>query len=77
MSGKRAFVPLVVIAVLGTTSAAWSTRDDGDHYSGQYNGSRSYNVGKGASFAPRQKERAPASSKPRHIRHHGAAGPRV
>jgi hypothetical protein len=73
MSGKRAFVPLVVIAVLGTTSAAWSTRDDGNHYSGQ---SRWYNAGIGAS-APGQKERAPASSKPRHIRHHGAAGPRV
>jgi hypothetical protein len=77
MSGKRAFVPLVVIAVLGTPSAAWSTRDSGDHYSGQYNGqSRSYYAGTGAFSAPGQKERAPASSKPRHIRHHGAAGPR-
>jgi hypothetical protein len=25
MSGKKAFVPLVVIAVLGTTTAAWSS----------------------------------------------------
>jgi hypothetical protein len=27
MSGKKAFVPLVIISVLGTTSAAWSSSD--------------------------------------------------
>jgi hypothetical protein len=73
VSGKRAFVALVVIAVLGSTSAAWSTRDDGDHWSGQT--SWSENAGTGASSAPGQKEGAPASSKPRHIRHHGTARP--
>jgi hypothetical protein len=75
VSGKRAFVPLVVIAVLGTPSAAWSIHDDGDHYSGQKSG-WSDNAGTGASSAPGQRERAPASSKPRQIRHHGAARPR-
>jgi hypothetical protein len=36
MGGKKAFVPLAIIAtmvgVLGTTSAAWSLRDDSEHY---------------------------------------------
>ena len=30
MSGKKACVPLVIIAVLGTTSAAWSGMESGD-----------------------------------------------
>jgi hypothetical protein len=30
MSGKKAFVPVLVVAVLGTTSAAWSRFDIDD-----------------------------------------------